>query len=158
MENDKNEMNIYHSSNNNLLNSNPSKEDIYKNSQEHILSLRKKKNNKKFEQITKFNLCPQISKHKIDINELIPLIQNDPLYIKYNSSNGDKGQECILLQMLISENINILKYGLYELKSYLNTIKNSNEFLSKNLLETFNWPNFNKIFSKFKMEKTGYMK
>ena len=113
MENNQNEINIYHSTTNKLINSNNTKEEFNKKSEEHILSLRKKKNNKKFEQINKFNLNPHNLNHKIDMHNLIPLIQNEPLYVQYNSSTKESEKINYLLQMILSQNNNILFVIIY---------------------------------------------
>ena len=156
MENNQNEINIYHSTTNKLINSNNTKEEFNKKSEEHILSLRKKKNNKKFEQINKFNLNPHNLNHKIDMHNLIPLIQNEPLYVQYNSSTKESEKINYLLQMILSQNNNILKFSLYELKEYLNNLNNKEEFLSKDLLNTFNEKMFRFLFTLLFKDKHLY--
>ena len=123
-----------------------SREEFKNMNEEHILSLRKKKN-PKLAHIKNFSVNHQISNYDININKLIPLIQNDELYLKYNSSSKEIEKLSYLLQMLLSENNNILKYSLIELKIYLNNIKNSNEFTSKNLLNEFNEKMFKFLFT-----------
>lgn len=115
-----------------------SREEFKNMNEEHILSLRKKKGNRQLEQIKKFSLTQQNTNHGVDIKKLISLIQNEALYLKYNSNEKETDKLNYLLQMLLSENINVLKYGLIELKTYINNINDSNEFLSKNLLNEFN--------------------
>lgn len=122
------------SANNSLI----SREEFKNMNEEHILSLRKKKGNRQLEQIKKFSLTQQNTNHGVDIKKLISLIQNEALYLKYNSNEKETDKLNYLLQMLLSENINVLKYGLIELKTYINNINDSNEFLSKNLLNEFN--------------------
>ena len=123
-----------------------SREEFKNMNEEHILSLRKKKN-PKLAHIKNFSVNQQISNYDININKLIPLIQNDELYLKYNSSSKEIEKLSYLLQMLLSENNNILKYSLLELKIYLNNIKDSNEFTSKNLLNEFNEKMFKFLFT-----------
>ena len=123
-----------------------SREEFKNMNEEHILSLRKKKN-PKLAHIKNFSVNQLISKYDININKLIPLIQNDELYLKYNSSSKEIEKLSYLLQMLLSENNNILKYSLLELKIYLNNIKDSNEFTSKNLLNEFNEKMFKFLFT-----------
>ena len=122
------------SANNSLI----SREEFKNMNEEHILSLRKKKGNRQLEQIKKFSLTQQNTNHGVDIKKLISLIQNEALYLKYNSNEKETDKLNYLLQMLLSENINVLKYGLIELITYINNINDSNEFLSKNLLNEFN--------------------
>ena len=123
-----------------------SREEFKNMNEEHILSLRKKKN-PKLSHIKNFSVNQQISNYDININKLIPLIQSDELYLKYNSSSEENEKVIYLLQMLLSENNNILKYSLLELKIYLNNIKDSNEFTSKNLLNEFNEKMFKFLFT-----------
>ncbi len=123
-----------------------SREEFKNMNEEHILSLRKKKN-PKLAHIKNFSVNQQNSNYDININKLIPLIQNDELYLKYNSSSKEIEKLSYLLQMLLSENNNILKYSLLELKIYLNNIKDSNEFTSKNLLNEFNEKMFKFLFT-----------
>ena len=123
-----------------------SREEFKNMNEEHILSLRKKKN-PKLAHIKNFSVNQLISNYDININKLIPLIQNDELYLKYNSSSKEIEKLSYLLQMLLSENNNILKYSLLELKIYLNNIKDSNEFTSKNLLNEFNEKMFKFLFT-----------
>jgi hypothetical protein len=132
------------------------REEFNHKNEEHILSLRKKTNNRQAEYLKKFNLHPKILSHEIDINNLIPLIQNEPLYIQYNSNINETEKLNCLLQMLISENNNILKYCLIELKKYLNHIDNPNAFLSKNLLNIFNEKMFRFLFTKLLNNKNNY--
>ena len=132
------------------------REEFNHKNEEHILSLRKKTNNRQAEYLKKFNLHPKILSHDIDINNLIPLIQNEPLYIQYNSNINETEKLNYLLQMLISENNNILKYCLIELKKYLNHIDNPNAFLSKNLLNIFNEKMFRFLFTKLLNNKNNY--
>ena len=132
------------------------REEFNHKNEEHILSLRKKTNNRQAEYLKKFNLHPKILSHDTDINNLIPLIQNEPLYIQYNSNINETEKLNYLLQMLISENNNILKYCLIELKKYLNHIDNPNAFLSKNLLNIFNEKMFRFLFTKLLNNKNNY--
>ena len=126
--------------------------------EEHILSLRKKKNTKQNEILKKIYSSPQVLSHDIDIKKLIPLIENDPLYKKYNSDEKETENEKLgyLFQMLLSENLNILKYSLIELKSYLNNINNANKFISKNLLNEFNEKMFRFLFNLLFKNKNSF--
>ena len=126
--------------------------------EEHILSLRKKKNTKQNEILKKIYSSPQVLSHDIDIKKLIPLIENDPLYMQYNSDEKETENEKLgyLFQMLLSENLNILKYSLIELKSYLNNINNANKFISKNLLNEFNEKMFRFLFNLLFKNKNSF--
>ena len=126
--------------------------------EEHILSLRKKKNTKQNEILKKIYSSPQVLSHDIDLKKLIPLIENESLYMQYNSDEKETENEKLgyLFQMLLSENLNILKYSLIELKSYLNNINNANEFISKNLLNEFNEKMFRFLFNLLFKNKNSF--
>jgi len=159
MESNENKIRNDELSKNKLMNVNQlimTREEFNHKNEEHILSLRKKTNNRQAEYLKKFNLHPKILSHDTDINNLIPLIQNEPLYIQYNSNINETEKLNYLLQMLISENNNILKYCLIELKKYLNHIDNPNAFLSKNLLNVFNEKMFRFLFTKLLNNKNNY--
>ena len=159
MESNENKIRNDELSKNKLMNVNQlimTREEFNHKNEEHILSLRKKTNNRQAEYLKKFNLHPKILSHDTDINNLIPLIQNEPLYIQYNSNINETEKLNYLLQMLISENNNILKYCLIELKKYLNHIDNPNAFLSKNLLNIFNEKMFRFLFTKLLNNKNNY--
>ena len=141
----------------NKSNSSMSREEFNNLNEEHILSLRKKRGNKNIEHLKKMNLNAQLLTHDIDIKKLILLIQNDNIYIKYNSNENNENDKLnYLLQMLISEDINILKYSLIELKKYINNIKDSNEFNSKNLLLQFNDKMYRFLFNLLLKNKNNY--
>ena len=159
MESNENKIRNDELSKNKLINVNQlimTREEFNHKNEEHILSLRKKTNNRQAEYLKKFNLHPKILSHDIDINNLIPLIQNEPLYVQYNSNINETEKLNYLLQMLISENNNILKYCLIELKKYLNHIDSPNTFLSKNLLNVFNEKMFRFLFTKLLNNKNNY--
>ena len=159
MESNENKIRNDELSKNKLINVNQlimTREEFNQKNEEHILSLRKKTNNRQAEYLKKFNLHPKILSHDTDINNLIPLIQNEPLYIQYNSNINETEKLNYLLQMLISENNNILKYCLIELKKYLNHIDSPNAFLSKNLLNIFNEKMFRFLFTKLLNNKNNY--
>ena len=158
MEDYSNEMQNENSPKNKLLNDRNlmSKDDLNNINEEHILSLRKKKNSKSNEILKKIYAAPQILSHDIDLKNLILLIQNDPLYIKYNSIDIETEKLNYLFQMLLSENLNILKYSLIELKAYLNNINDPNEFTSKKLQNEFNEKMFRFLFSILFKNKNSY--
>ena len=158
MEDYSNEKQNENSPKNKLLNDRNlmSKDDLKNINEEHILSLRKKKNSKSNEILKKIYAAPQILSHDIDLKNLILLIQNDPLYIKYNSIDIETEKLNYLFQMLLSENLNILKYSLIELKAYLNNINDPNEFTSKKLQNEFNEKMFRFLFSILFKNKNSY--
>ena len=153
MENNENYMNQLNESklsNNNLMYKSKSliKEEINKANEEHILSLRKKRDHKQMKYLRNTNLIPLNSSQDADLNKLIPLIQNEELYIKFNLvDNNEIDKLNILLSMLINENDNLLKFSLIQLKQYLNNIKNPDEFTSKNLLVQLNEKMFRFLFT-----------
>ena len=150
MENNSNIIKDDHLSKSELINENNSlisRKESKSNNEEHILSLRKKKKSRQLASIKNFSLNPQILNYDINITKLIPLIQNDALYIKFNSNCNEIDKLNYLLQMLITNNNNILKYSLMELKVYLTNIKDSNEFISKNLINIFNEKMYKYLFN-----------
>ena len=147
------------SSKNKLININQSlmtKEELNHKNEEHILSLRKKKNNRQTEYLKKLNISPTIMSHDIDTNQLILLINSEPLYIQYNSTINETEKLNYLLQMLLIDNNNILKFCLLELKKYINHINNQTEFLSKNLLNELNEKLFRFLFTKL-LQKNNFL-
>ena len=112
--------------------------------EEHLLSLRKKRNNRY--NFIYLNLAQVQFSSNLDINMIINCIKNDELYIKYKNSDNELDKINYLMQMIISNNISILKYGLYELKKYLQNIRDKDEFESKNLLNNFNEKMFRFLF------------
>ena len=145
MENVYNFTNSNYSGNKIIFKKNDLSRDEYKNiNEEHILSLRKKRNNKY--NFKNLNLAQMQLSFKLDINIIINCIKNDELYIKYKNSDNELEKINFLMQMIISNNINILKYGLFELKKYLENIKDKIEFESKNLLNNFNEKMFRFLF------------
>ena len=121
-----------------------SREEIRNTNEDHILSLRKKRNNKF--NFTNLNLAQMQLSSNLDINVIVNCIKNDELYIKYKNNDNELEKINYLMQMIISNNTNILKYGLFELKKYLENIKDKNEFESKNLLNNFNEKMFRFLF------------
>ena len=112
--------------------------------EEHLLSLRKKRNNRN--KVINLNLAQMQFSSNLDINMIINFIKNDELYIKYKNSDNESDKINYLMQMIISNNTSILKYGLFELKKYLQNIRDKNEFESKNLLNNFNEKMFRFLF------------
>ena len=151
-----NQLNGNKFSGNNLIYKNKSliKEEINKTNEEHILSLRKKRDYKQMKYLRNTNLVPLNLIQENDLNKLIPLIQNEELYIKFNSFDINEMDKLnILLSMLINENINLLKFSLIQLKQYLKNINSPDEFISKNLLFQFNEKMYRFLFTLLFKEK-----
>ena len=125
--------------------------------EEHILSLRKKRNNRNINNINNIILAQKQLSYNLDINMIINFIKNDELYMKYKNNENDFEKLNLLMQMIISNNGNILKYALLELKKYLQNIKDKNEFESKNLLNIFNEKMFGFLFKLLFKKNNDYI-
>ena len=125
--------------------------------EEHILSLRKKRNNRNINNINNIILAQKQLSYNLDINMIINFIKNDELYMKYKNNENDFEKLNLLMQMIISNNSNILKYALLELKKYLQNIKDKNEFESKNLLNIFNEKMFGFLFKLLFKKNNDYI-
>ena len=121
-----------------------------------MLSLRKKRNNKHINQLKNFNLAQKFSNHDINISQIINLIKNQEIYMKYKNSTDEFEKLNYIMEMMLSENNNILEYGLLELKNYLLKIKNKDEFSSKNLLNYFNEKMFKFLLELLFKNKNNY--
>ena len=130
----------------------------YKNiNEKHILSLRKKRNNNKYlNHLKNLNLAQNQFSYELDIITIINIIKEEELYIAYKNSENESEKINYILQMIISKNINILKYGLFELKKYLLNIQDKNEFESKNLLTYFNEKFIRFLFELLLKQKNEY--
>ena len=95
--------------------------------------------------------------YNLDINMIINFIKNDELYMKYKNNENEFEKLNLLMQMIISNNSNILKYALLELKKYLQNIKDKNEFESKNLLNIFNEKMFGFLFKLLFKKNNDYI-
>ena len=125
--------------------------------EEHILSLRKKRNNRNINNINNIILAQKQLSYNLDINMIINFIKNDELYMKYKNNENEFEKLNLLMQMIISNNSNILKYALLELKKYLQNIKYKNEFESKNLLNIFNEKMFGFLFKLLFKKNNDYI-
>ena len=125
--------------------------------EEHILSLRKKRNNRNINNINNIILTQKQLSYNLDINMIINFIKNDELYMKYKNNENEFEKLNLLMQMIISNNNNILKYALLELKKYLQNIKDKNEFESKNLLNIFNEKMFGFLFKLLFKKNNDYI-
>ena len=100
MENVYNFTNSNYSGNKIIFKKNDLSRDEYKNiNEEHILSLRKKRNNKY--NFKNLNLAQMQLSSKLDINIIINCIKNDELYIKYKNSDNELEKINFLMQMII---------------------------------------------------------
>ena len=145
--------------NSNLINNknDSSKNEFRSLNEDHTLSLRKKRNNKHTYQLKNLNLAQNILNHNININQIINLIENQEIYIKYKSSENEYEKLNYIMQMMIFNNNNILKYALIELKQYLIKIKDKDEFSSKNLLNYFNEKMFKFLIELLIKNKNTYI-
>ena len=145
--------------NSNLINNknDSSKNEFRSLNEDHTLSLRKKRNNKHTYQLKNLNLAQNILNHNININQIINLIENQEIYIKYKSSENENEKLNYIMQMMIFNNNNILKYALVELKQYLTKIKDKDEFSSKNLLNYFNEKMFKFLIELLIKNKNTYI-
>ena len=145
--------------NSNLINNknDSSKNEFRSLNEDHTLSLRKKRNNKHTYQLKNLNLAQNILNHNININHIINLIENQEIYIKYKSSENEYEKLNYIMQMMIFNNNNILKYALVELKQYLIKIKDKDEFNSKNLLNYFNEKMFKFLIELLIKNKNTYI-
>ena len=125
--------------------------------EEHILSLRKKRNNRNINNINNIILAQKQLSYNLDINMIINFIKNDELYMKYKNNENEFEKLNLLMQMIISNNNNILKYALLKLKKYLQNIKDKNEFESKNLLNFFNEKMFGFLFKLLFKKNNDYI-
>ena len=143
----------------NLINNknDSSKNEFRSLNEDHTLSLRKKRNNKHTYQLKNLNLAQNIINHNININQIINLIENQEIYIKYKSSENEYEKLNYIMQMMIFNNNNILKYALVELKQYLIKIKDKDEFSSKNLLNYFNEKMFKFLIELLIKNKNTYI-
>ena len=144
--------------NNIIIKKNELTREEYKNiNEKHILSLRKKRNNNKYlNHLKNLNSAQNQFSYELDIIMIINIIKEEELYIAYINSENESEKINYILQMIISKNINILKYGLFELKKYLLNIQDKNEFESKNLLNHFNEKFIRFLFELLLKQKNEY--
>ena len=131
---------------------------LMKLNEDQILSLRKKRNIKLDEKLKKLTNFTRNSDYEINISYIIPIIQNDDLYLKYNQRNSfDSEKIGFLMQMLVSNDINIFIYCLVELKQFIFTIKDVNDFIRKDLLNQFNDKMFDFLLHKLLSDKNSFI-
>ena len=111
------------------------KKTLHQNIEEHSLSLRKKKNNRQREYLLPPELLSDFS-YKINILEIEQKINNDKLYLQYKNSNNEKDSLGFLFQMLLSDNDDIMKFGIAKIRDFLVNIE-VNVFFEKKYEEEF---------------------
>ena len=104
------------------IGNNSEKKTLHQNIEEHTLSLRKKKTNRQREYILPPDLISDIS-YKINILELEPKILNEQLYIQYKNCNNEKDALGLAFQMLLSSNIDLIKFSIAKIRDFLVNIE-----------------------------------
>ena len=130
--------------------------DINIKNEEHFLSLRKKRNNRHINVLRNLNLEHMELSYNLNLNIIINHIKNEEIYLKYKNSGNDFEKFGYINQMILSKNIEILKYGLFELKNYILSIRDKNEFDSKNLLNFFNEKMITYLFELLLQKKSEF--
>ena len=131
---------------------------IQKLNEDKILSLRKKRNIKLDEKLKKLASSTRNDDYDINLSTILPHIQKNNLYLNYNEKKEfDCEKIGFLMQMLISNDINIFIYCLVELKQFLFTIKDRNDFISRNLLSQLNEKMFDFLLNKLISDKNSYI-
>ena len=97
---------------------NSEKKTLHQNLEEHTLSLRKKKANRQREYILPPELITDIS-YTINILEVEQKISNDQLYVQYKNCNNEKDSLGLCFQMLLSSNIDLIKYSIAKIRDFL---------------------------------------
>ena len=158
MENINNFENIHSFQNNLLFKKKESKEEEFKNiNAEHFLSLRKKRNNRYTNQLKHLNLAQKQISHDLNLNEIINYIKNEEIFLLYKKTGNESDKLNYIIQMIYSLNNNLLKFGLFELKKYLTSIVDKNEFATKNLLIYLNEKVFRSLFILLFKKKIGFL-
>ena len=97
---------------------NSEKKSLHQNLEEHTLSLRKKKINRQREYILPPELITD-SSYTINIIEFEQKIVNEQLYIQYKNSNNEKDGLGLCFQMLLSSNIDLIKFSIAKIRDFL---------------------------------------
>ena len=97
---------------------NSEKKTLHQNLEEHTLSLRKKKVNRQREYILPPELITDIS-YTINILEVEQKILNEQLYIQYKNCNNEKDSLGLCFQMLLSSNIDLIKFSIAKIRDFL---------------------------------------
>ena len=124
---------------------NSEKKSLHQNLEEHTLSLRKKKINRQREYILPPELITD-SSYTINIIEFEQKIVNEQLYIQYKNSNNEKDGLGLCFQMLLSSNIDLIKFSIAKIRDFL--VKLEEKTFSENKYED----EFNPKLIKFLVE------
>ena len=119
------------------LGKNSEKKTLFQNIEEHTLSLRKKKNIRQ----RVYELPPELLsdfEYKVNIQEIEQKVSNDKLLIEYKNCKNEKEALCILFQMLVSENDDLKKYGLLQIREFLVNM-DEKVFYEKKYIDEFNY-------------------
>ena len=100
------------------IGNNSEKKTLRQNIEEHSLSLRKKKSNRQREYILPPDLIDDIS-YTINISEIEQKIINEQLYAQYKNSSNEKDALGFLFQMLLSSNIDLIKFSIAKIRDFL---------------------------------------
>ena len=111
---------------------NSEKKSLHQNLEEHTLSLRKKKINRQREYILPPELITD-SSYTINIIEFEQKIVNEQLYIQYKNSNNEKDGLGLCFQMLLSSNIDLIKFSIAKIRDFL--VKLEEKTFSENKYE-----------------------
>lgn len=97
---------------------NSEKKTLHQNLEDHTLSLRKKKANRQREYTLPPDLITDIS-YNINILEVEQKIVNEQLYIQYKNCNNEKESLVLCFQMLLSSNIDLIKFSIAKIRDFL---------------------------------------
>lgn len=112
------------------------------------LSLRKKKRKNKFISQKLSSIFSNDLKYEINLGSVLSNVENSTLFQEYSKSQEEIPKLNFLLQMLLENDINILKFSLFQIKNYLiNKIDDDSTFIEKNLSNTFNKEMFCHLFN-----------
>ena len=118
------------------IGNNSEKKTLRQNIEEHSLSLRKKKSNRQREYILPPDLIDDIS-YTINISEIEQKIINEQLYAQYKNSSNEKDALGFLFQMLLSSNIDLIKFSIAKIRDFLLNIEQK-KFYENKYEEEFN--------------------
>lgn len=136
------------------LGKNSEKKTLFQNIEEHTLSLRKKKNIRQ----RVYELPPELLsdfEYKVNIQEIEQKVSNDKLLIEYKNCKNEKEALCILFQMLVSENDDLKKYGLLQIREFLVNI-DEKVFYDKKYIDEFNYNFICFLFDYLLKKKNDY--
>lgn len=109
----------------------------YNDIEEHTLTLRKKRNKERRNNILTYSKTTEIP-FEIDLIEIEQKIKNEDIFIQFKNSKNENSSLGILFHMLLTDgNDDILKFSLVNIKAYLISL-NAESFKEKNLSNEFN--------------------